>query len=147
MNGLSEDLEVIANQFAVFSVVSVTAILMETWSLQSVKKILGDPFCFLLVVVTWRLLVKKSLFEAFCFGLGETWRLPPAPVKKTPLGDPVCCFGPGVVTWSPLPVKKTPLADPVCCFGLGVVTWSPLPVKKSLVDLVFYYVCFLLVET
>ena len=123
MNGLSEDLEVIANQFAVFSVVSVTAILMETWSLQSVKKILGDPFCFLLVVVTWRLLVKKSLFEAFCFGLGETWRLPPAPVKKTPLGDPVCCSGP------------------------GVVTWSPLPVKKSLVDPVFYYVCFLLVET
>ena len=123
MNGLSEDLEVIANRFAVFSVVSVTAILMETWSPRSVKKILGDPFCFLLVVVTWRLLVKKSLFEAFCFGLGETWRLPPAPVKKT------------------LPV------DPVCCFGPGVVTWSPLPVKKSLVDPVFYYVCFLLVET
>ena len=112
----------IANRFAVFSVVSVTAILMETWSPRSVKKILVDPFCFLLVVVTWRLLVKKSLFEIFCFGLGETWRLPLAPVKKT------------------LPV------DPVCCFGLGVVTWSPLPVKKSLVDPVFYYVCFLLVE-
>ena len=123
MNGLSLDLEVIANRFAVFSVVSVTAILMETWSPRSVKKILGDPFYFLLVVVTWRLLVKKSLFEVFCFGLGETWRLPPDPVKKN------------------LPV------DPVCCFGLGVVTWSPLPVKKSLVDPVFYYVFFLLVET
>ena len=123
LNGLSEDLEVIANRFAVFSVVSVTAILMETWSPRSVKKSLVDPFCFLLVVVIWRLLVKKSLFEVFCFGLVGTWRLPPAPVKKT------------------LPV------DPVCCFGLGVVTWSLPPVKKSLVDPVFYYVCFLLVET
>jgi len=52
LNGLSEDLEAIANRFAVFSVVSVTAILMETWSPQSVKKILGDPFYFLLVVET-----------------------------------------------------------------------------------------------
>ena len=123
LNGLSEDLEVIANRFAVFSVVSVTAISMETWNPRSVKKIPFDPFCFLLVVVTWRLLVKKSLFEAFCFGLVGTWRLPLDPVKKT------------------LPF------DPVCCFGLGVVTWSPLPVKKSLVVPVFYYVCFLLVET
>ena len=96
MIGPSEDLEVIANRFAVFSVVSVTAILMETWNPRSVKKIPFDPFCFLLVVVTWRLLVKKSLFEAFCFGLVGTWRL--APVKKNPLGDPVCCFGLGVVT-------------------------------------------------
>ena len=121
--GPSEDLEVIANRFAVFSFVSVTAILMETWNPRSVKKISFDPFCFLLVVVTWRLLVKMSLFEASCYGLVGTWRLPPAPVKKTPLGDPVCCF------------------------ELGVVTWSPLPVKKSLVDPVFYYVFFVLVET
>lgn len=72
LNGLSEDLEVIANRFAVFSVVSVIAILMETWSPRSVKKILADLFCFLLVVETWRLPVKKSLFEAFCFGLVGT---------------------------------------------------------------------------
>jgi hypothetical protein len=44
-------------------------------------------------------------------------------------------------------VKKNLPVDHVYCFGLGVVTWSPLPVKKSLVDPVFYYVCFLLVET
>lgn len=66
--------------------------------------------------------MKKSLFEVFCFGLVGTWRLPLAPVKKTPL------------------------ADPVCCFGVGVVTWSLLLVKKSLAEALFYYVCFLLVE-